>query len=172
MTRVGFGLALAFAGIANYRDPSFAEAVGRGLGALEPIGIVWGYLLPAFMIVGGLLIAFGVFMRLAAWFAGLALVTMPAGLMLKAAILGLSPSEMMPEAITSLVWILVYLPAVRGGCCGCGSHEKCDVPAGTSAPRPMPVKPGPMIAKSAPVAPAVTMKAPVKKAPIKKTSKK
>lgn len=173
LTRVGFGLALAFAGIANYRDPTFAESVGRGLGALEPIGIVWGYALPALMLVGGLLITFGVFMRAAAWIAGLALVTMPAGLMLKAAVLGLSPTEMMPEAITSLVWILVYLPAVRGGCCGCGSHAKCDVPAVPGKPMPsMPSKPGPMIAKSAPVAPAVTMKAavkpPVKKAPAKK----
>lgn len=176
--RIGFGLALAFAGFAHYQDPTFAESVGRGLGVLESLGMVWGYILPGLMIIGGLLLAFGIYMNIAAYAAAIALASIPAGLMLKSAISGIPLDDTMPPAMNALIWILVMMVAVKGGCgsscasaCGCGCGGACggNCPCGPGCDcptdaKPM-VKPAPAPMKSAPAAPAVTMKAP---APVKK----
>ncbi len=164
VTRIGFGIALALVGIAHYMDAAtFAEAVGRGLGVLEQAGMVWGYLLPGLMIVGGVLIALGIFPAVGALVAGVALVSIPAGLMLKSVLSGISLNDTMPPAMNAIVWLLFYVAAVRGfggHHCHCEAHGSVSKPAAFPATRPMPpVK--------APVAPApkpmVIAKAPAKK---------
>lgn len=167
--RIGFGLALAFAGLAHYQDPTYAESVGRGLGVLEPLGMVWGYVLPGLMIIGGLLLAFGIYMHIAAYLSSIALASIPAGLMLKSAISGISLNDTMPPAMNALVWILVLMVAVKGGCgTGCGTGCGCGMDGCACPPNAVPPK---VVApvKSMPVAPVASVKAPaVKKAPAKK----
>lgn len=158
VVRIGFGIALALVGVAHYMDAAtFAEAVGRGLGALEQAGMVWGYLLPGLMIVGGVLIALGFFPAVGTFVAGVALLSIPAGLMLKSVLSGLSLNDTMPPAMNAIVWILFYVAAVRGF-----GHQCCDVPAS---------KPVPSAPAKAPVAapkPMIIAKAPVKKVAPKK----
>lgn len=169
--RIGFGLALAFAGLAHYQDPTYAESVGRGLGVLEPLGMVWGYILPGLMIIGGLLLAFGIYMHIAAYLSSIALASIPAGLMLKSAISGISLNDTMPPTMNALVWILVLMFAVKGSCgsscaaaCACGPEA---VPPKAVAPvKSMPVAPSASV-KAAPVA----KKAPAKKPVAKKITK-
>lgn len=122
VVRIGFGVSLALVGMAHYKDAAtFAEAVGRGLDFLEPLGMFWGYLLPGLMIVGGVLIALGFFPAVGALVAGVALVSIPAGLMLKSVLSGLSLNDTMPPAMNAIVWLLFYLAAVHGFCDGTAS---------------------------------------------------
>jgi uncharacterized membrane protein YphA (DoxX/SURF4 family) len=156
VVRIGFGIALALVGVAHYLDAAtFAEAVGRGLGSLEPVGMAWGYLLPGLMIVGGVLIALGFMPAVGAFVAGVALVSIPAGLMLKSVLSGLSLNDTMPPAMNAIVWILFYVAAVRGfGCQGA-----CDVPSASKpVPAAAPVKAPVMVPKQ-----TIIAKAPVKK---------
>lgn len=172
IVRVGFGLALAFVGFAHYQDPTFAETVGRGLNALESLGMMWGYVLPGLMIVGGLLLAFGIYANLAAAVTAIALVSIPAGLMLKSAIGGISLGDTMPPTMNALVWIAVFIlvqkkkSACGAGACGmnaCGPSgcpcgmANCACPTGACECPPMSkTKSAP--AKSAPVMPVATKK--------------
>lgn len=170
--RIGFGLALAFVGFAHYQDPLFAEAAGRGLGVLEPVGMIWGYILPGLMIAGGLLLAFGIYMNVAAYLCSIALVSIPAGLMLKSA-MGISLEDTMPPAVNALVWILVLMLAVQGRG-NCGPNSCCACPTDAPVVPVTPVRPVAPVVKSAPVAPVATVKtpAPAKKAPMKKAPTK
>lgn len=182
--RIGFGLALAFAGFAHYQDASYAESVGRGLGVLEPLGMIWGYILPGLMIIGGLLLAFGIYRHIAAYAAAIALASIPAGLMLKSAITGIPLDDTMPPAMNALIWILVLMIAVKGscgtGCCGsacatecaCGPNgecgQKCDC-GDEAKPMPMTKSAPKATMKSAPVAmPSATKASPAKKVAPKK----
>jgi hypothetical protein len=174
--RIGFGLALAFAGFAHYQDATYAESVGRGLGVLEPLGMIWGYILPGLMIIGGLLLAFGIYRHIAAYAASIALASIPAGLMLKSAISGISMDDTMPPAMNALIWILVLMVAVKGscsGCCGsaCGTECACgpNCDCGDDK-KPMPMAMPKSAPKSAPVAMPMATKAaaPAKKVPPKK----
>lgn len=172
IVRVGFGVALALVGIAHYRDAAvFAEAVSRGLDFLEPLGLVWGYLLPGLMIVGGVLIALGFFSTVGTALAGVALVSIPAGLMLKSVLSGLTLNDTMPPAMNAIVWLLFYVAAVRGFH---GTHCHCETPvakptAPVAKPAPAPVR-APVAAPKPAVAPKVIAKAPAKKPmpPVKK----
>lgn len=153
--RIAFGLALALVGVAHYLDAAnFAEAVGRGLEftvggvevhILEQLGFIWGYLLPGLMIVGGVFMAFGFLPPVGTLIAGVALLSIPVGLMLKSVLSGLSLNDTMPPAMNAIVWVLFYLAAARG--------------FGES--RSMPTR--------APVAPAPRM---IAKAPARKPAKK
>ena len=165
VVRVGFGLALALVGVAHYMDAhTFAEAVGRGLEYpwLENVGMVWGYLLPGLMIVGGVLMAIGYMPAVGTMLAGIALVSIPAGLMLKSVLSGLSLNDTMPPAMNAIVWILYYVAAAHGF----HGHHHCDcaptpvVPVARPVPMKAPVAPAPR----APVAaPKMIAKAPAKK---------
>jgi len=173
--RIGFGLALAFAGLAHYQDPTYAESVGRGLGVLEPLGMVWGYILPGLMIIGGLLLAFGIYMHIAAYLSSIALASIPAGLMLKSAISGISLNDTMPPTMNALVWILVLMLAVKGSCgmgCACGPNGCACGPEAVPPKAVAPVKSMP-IAPSASVksAPVVKKAVPAKKPVAKKITK-
>lgn len=131
LVRVGFGFALLLAGVAHYRDAAgFASSVGAGLGPqwLVQLGEMWGYVLPALMIVGGVLLIFNIFRQIAVWAAGLALLSIPAGLMLKSAVTGISLGDTMPAAMNAYVWVLVYVFAAKGTkrcCCGSSCGVGC-----------------------------------------------
>ncbi len=130
LVRTGFGLALLFTGIAHYRDiNNFALSVGNGLGPewLVSIGWVWGYILPALFIIGGLAFTLNLFTDLGVWAAGLGLASIPAGLMLKSAITGISLGDTMPPAMNAFIWILVFVIAAKStDDCGCGCGDYCD----------------------------------------------
>lgn len=158
LVRIAFGLSLVFLGISHYQDPQFAEAVGRGLGVLEVPGMAWGYILPALYIVGGVLLTLGLFMNVAAWTAGIALVSVPAGLLLKS-VFGINLNDTMPLALNGWLWVIVFMYAVKGARYGdcCCADDSCDCDDHGK----------PVVSKSAPAKPAVT-KAPAKKAAAKK----
>lgn len=166
--RIGFGLALAFTGFTHYQDATYAESVGRGLGVLEPLGMVWGYVLPGLMIVGGLLLAFGIYMHVAAYLASIALISIPAGLMLKSAISGIPLDDTMPPAMNAFVWVLVLMVAVKTRCGSvCCGPACCNDSIAHNDVKPQAATP----VKSVPVAPMATVKtpaAPAKKAPARK----
>lgn len=168
--RIGFGLALAFVGFAHYQDPTFAGQTALGLGVLSPLGMIWGYILPGLMILGGLLLAFGIYMEIAAYAAGLALASIPAGLMLKSAMTGVPLTDTMPYAINAFVWIIVLLMVVKGRCgmgmCGTGKAAGCMCGCGCCDD-----KGKKHAAMSAPAASASVKSAPKKKV-AKKASKK
>lgn len=139
IARVGVGLAIAFAGLSHERSPAvYATFVGRDLGFLEPLGYLWGILLPAMLILGGMLLAFGIYLHVAAAVLMTALASMTAGVMLKAAFADLEFffSEAMPLAQYSLLWIIVVLMVIGGRCCV--SESK---PLSTPAKKPVPVAP-------------------------------
>lgn len=139
--RIFFGLGLMCAGIAHYRDPTFAEMVGAGLGPLTQLGMAWGFLLPGFMIVGGLLFAFSLLHPVGAWLSAIALGSIPAGLMLKSAIGDLSLVETMPAAMNAYVWIIVFLILLKMRRCCCSVNAPVvppPVPVKSAATKPSP----------------------------------
>lgn len=176
LVRIGFGLALLFTGIAHYRSAAdFALSVGNGLGPtwLVGLGTTWGYILPLLMILGGLCLALNLFSTFGVMAAGLALASIPAGLMLKSAMSGISLGDTMPPTMNAFIWILVYMYAVKGTkrCCGSGeagcetASSCCTTPCDCSTESAAPVK-------SAPVVKAVPKKVVAKKAAVKKTVSK
>lgn len=192
LVRIGFGLSLLFTGIANYRDPSgFADSVGQGLGYpwLESLGTMWGYVLPLLFIVGGLSLIFNILTRWGVWAAGLGLVSIPAGLMLKSAASGISLGDTMPPAMNAFIWILVFMYAVKGtkkhchgmgGGCGCaggacdcsGKGGACPMCGMNPCMCGMSKKASTPVKSSMPTAPSATVKAMPKKAPAKKAPAK
>lgn len=132
--------------------------VGSDLGVLQPIGTIWGYILPGLMIIGGLLLAFGIYLHIAAYVAAIALASIPAGLLLKSAITPSLPiDDMISSASTALIWLLVLLAATKSGCC---CSDSCD--CGDEKPA----------MKSVPTAPVAVRTMPAKKVPVKKVGMK
>jgi len=170
LVRVGFGLSLVFAGIGYYREPQFAESVARGLDVLEPVGMVWGYILPALFIIGGVLLTLGLFMNAATWIAGIALVSIPVGIMLRT-VFGISVNDMMLPSLAGWLWVVIFMYAVKGGSCSwmhkdsdcaCCADGSCDCGChGKTVSKSV-------VSKSAPVKMPVASKAPAKKSPAKK----
>lgn len=151
--RVFFGLSLLFMGLTNYMDfESFSIIVSDAMGPLGILGTVWSYVYPALLILGGALFVIGRFSSVAVWTVGIALGSVPAGMLLKPILSGIALDDMLPIANTAFIWILVYLMAVKGF-----SHENCscDKPG-----MPMPAA-KPMV----PAAPAKTMPPVVAKPP-------
>ena len=119
LLRISFGLALLLHGIALYKGFSgFSGTVSSGLGPVAPLGMLWSYVLPGLMIVGGALLVVNKYRLYAAWAAGLALGSIPAGMLLKPLLSGESIGTM-ESANMAFVWLLVYVFAVKSGsCCG------------------------------------------------------
>lgn len=110
LTRVSFGLALALVGFAHYRDPAaFADFVGSGFPYLwlRSLAMIWGYILPGLLIVGGLSFAFYVSGEVGTWAVGIALGSIPVGMVLKS-VLGTSLSDTMPQVMSAFIWLLVF----------------------------------------------------------------
>jgi len=103
----------------------FSGMVSDGLGALTILGTIWAYVLPALMIVGGALFAVGMYYDVASWVTGLALGSIPVGMLLKPVLSGVALPDVMPMAINAFIWIIVYVMVVKlCTCCGGGSCEK------------------------------------------------
>lgn len=119
--RLSFGLSLLLVGIAHYMSlEMFSGMVSDGLGALTLVGTIWAYILPALMIVGGALFAVGMYYEVASWTTGLALGSIPVGMLLKPVLSGIPLPDVMPMAINAFIWILVYVMVVKTCTC-CGS---------------------------------------------------
>lgn len=125
---VSFGLSLLLVGVAHYMTiADFAVMVSGGLGALTMLGTLWAYILPALMIVGGALYVVGMYKHIAAWASGIALGSIPVGMLLKSVLGGVALGEVMPFAINAFVWLIVYVFVVKmTSCCGgsCSSQGK------------------------------------------------
>jgi uncharacterized membrane protein YphA (DoxX/SURF4 family) len=117
--RISFGVSLLLVGITHFMTiDAFKGMAMDGLGALEPVGALWAYVLPALMIVGGALIAVDMFPEIGVWAAGVALGSIPVGMFLKPVLSGVSLSDMMPPAINAFVWLIVFVLVVKMSCCG------------------------------------------------------
>ncbi len=126
--RVFFGLSLIFVGITHYKTiGDFAAFVGDGLGPLAPVGVAWGYILPGLMILGGLIFVIGKFPVVGVWAAGIALGSIPAGILLKSVVADMPLGDTMPGALNAFTWLIVYMFAVKAFC-GCGMKKKCCEP--------------------------------------------
>lgn len=122
--RVSFGLSLLLVGLAHYMTmTAFKGMVMEGLGPLEPLGALWALVLPALMIVGGALLVVGMYTEVGAWAAGVALASIPVGMLLKPILGGVPLPNVMPAAINAFVWIIVYVLVIKMSCCS-GSCEK------------------------------------------------
>lgn len=124
--RLSFGLSLLLVGIAHYMTfEMFSMMTSDGLGPLEILGTIWAFVLPALMIVGGALFAVGMYYEIASWAAGLALGSIPVGMLLKPVLSGVALPDMMPAAINAFIWLLVYFFVVKSSsCCGsCGTGK-------------------------------------------------
>ena len=128
LLRVSFGLSILFVGITHYMTMSaFVPMVTDGLGAISFLGTLWAYVLPGLMILGGALFVIGMYTEIATWAAGLALGSIPAGMLIKPVLSGVALGDMMPVAVNTFVWLLVfYFVAKSCSCCDCGSDNcKC-----------------------------------------------
>ncbi|MBU0766216.1 hypothetical protein KKF55_00285 [Patescibacteria group bacterium] len=125
LLRVGFGLSLLFVGLSHYMTfEGFKSMTMDGLGVLEPLGLVWAFVLPALMILGGALFVINMYKEIATWAAGLALVSIPVGMLIKPILTNVALGDMMGPAINAFIWIIVYVLVVKiSGCCGgsCGT---------------------------------------------------
>ena len=125
LIRVSFGLSLLFVGLSHYMNfGGFSGMVSGGLGPLGFLGQLWAYLLPALMILGGLSFITKMYTLWGTWAAGLALASIPAGLLLKSVVGGVGLDQTMPFALNAVLWILWFWLALKdSGCCNCGSKD-------------------------------------------------
>ncbi|MBT4120209.1 MAG: hypothetical protein HOG89_01860 [Candidatus Peribacter sp.] len=125
--RLGFGLSLLLVGVAHYMNlEMFMAMTSDGLGPLTFLGTIWAYVLPALQIVGGALFAVGMYYEIAAWSAGVALGSIPVGMLLKPVLSGVALPDVMPAAINAFIWLIIYALVVKMcTCCGssCGTSS-------------------------------------------------
>lgn len=120
---MSFGGALLLVGVAHYQGfAGFKGMVSGGLGPLAPLGTLWAYIFPLLMIVGGGLILAGKKSNIAAWCAGIALASIPVGMLLKTVIGGMPLEQMMGAVHMAFLWLLVYVLVVKF----CMCCDKCE----------------------------------------------
>lgn len=152
LCRIAFGLSIAIIGTAHYQNfGGFAVMVTDGFDSGSPLGFIyyiaraWAYVMPAMLIVGGGLLAMNRLPKVAAWTAGMALGSIPVGMLLKMVTAGVGLDDTMPAAMISLIWIIAFLQVMKGmgeddcGGCGSGGCGNCSCSGGSapSAPKPM-----------------------------------
>lgn len=114
LLRIAVGACLVLIGIAEYRDfAPFVANVTDGLGPLSVVGTMWAFVLPALLVFSGGMLAIGRYSFIAAWTGGIALGSIPVGLILKTVMTGLPLPEMLKEAYPSMVWLLAFYVAVN-----------------------------------------------------------
>ena len=117
--RVSFGVSLLLVGVVPFMTiDAFQGMTTSGLGALEPLGALWAYILPALMIVGGALMALNMYPEVGVWASGIALASIPVGMLLKPVLSGVELPSVMPAAINAFLWLIVYVLVVKTSCCG------------------------------------------------------
>ena len=122
--RVSLGLSMVFHGATLYKDfAGFAGMTAGGLGPLAPVGTAWAYLMPALLILGGVLIALNYYFIYGVWLAGLALGSIPAGMLVKPLLSATSGGDMMGAANNAFIWLIMLTLVVKLSKCCCGSGE-------------------------------------------------
>jgi hypothetical protein len=116
MLRIALGLTMMMMGISAYRDLApFMANVTEGLEWASSIGTVWGYFLPAFLLFGGGMLLIGRYSYVTAWVGGIALASVPAGILLKTIIGGLPLPDMLAASYPSIVWLFAFAYAISTG---------------------------------------------------------
>lgn len=80
---------------------------------LEIPATLWAYVLPALMIIGGGMVVVGRYMPIATWIVGIALGSIPVGMLLKPVLTGVSLSDIMPMVIDSFIWMILFVLVVK-----------------------------------------------------------
>lgn len=112
--RLSVGLPMILIGISEYRDfAPFSANVTDGLGSLQMFGTVWAFLLPGLLILGGGMLIVGRYSFVAAWVGGIALGSIPAGLLLKTVMTGLPLPAMLREVSPVMIWIIAFYFALN-----------------------------------------------------------
>lgn len=112
--RVPLGLSMILIGISAYRDfAPFTANVTDGLGWLSSFGYVWAFILPALFIFGGGLLAVGRYSYVAALTGGVALASVPVGLILKNIMSGAPLPEMLSASYPTIVWMVAFYLALN-----------------------------------------------------------
>jgi len=134
MLRIGFGVTLALYGAAHYKDfTAFSGMTTAGFtGVLASLATLWAYVLPLLMIVGGLSLAIPYRRDIGAWCGGVALASIAIGMSLKAVLGTQTLMDVGGTVSNTLVWLLIYLFAVKSGSCCCGGAK--GAPAGVCTP--------------------------------------
>ena len=112
--RVPLGIAMVMIGASAYRDfAPFVANVTDGLGWASTFGYVWAFLLPALLIFGGGMLAVGRYSYVAALTGGVALGSVPMGLILKNIITGVPLPDMMSASYPTIVWMIAFYLALN-----------------------------------------------------------
>ncbi|MBP7114343.1 MAG: hypothetical protein KBA40_02715 [Candidatus Peribacteraceae bacterium] len=112
--RVPLGLVMVMIGASAYRDfAPFVANITDGLGWVSSFGYVWAFILPALLIFGGALLAIGRYSYVAALTGGIALGSVPVGLILKNIITGVPLPDMMIASYPTIVWMVAFYLALN-----------------------------------------------------------
>lgn len=123
IVRVTFGLSALLIGLAHYGTiQEFSGFVAMGLGPLAPLGMLWGYILPGLMVIGGALLLAGSCLA-SAWILGIAFGSIIVGMLLKPLLGGTALGDVMPATINAYIYLFAYVLAVKCASCGCCGPE-------------------------------------------------
>lgn len=112
--RICFGASLFLVGLSHYiQFQAFSLMVTDSLGPVATLGKIWAYILPALLILGGGLFVSGRFNVLASWISGIALASIPVGVLLKPVLSGVGLEDAMPAATTTFIWMIVFLMVAK-----------------------------------------------------------
>lgn len=112
--RAPLGLSMVLIGVSAYRDfAPFVANVTDSIGFLSPLAYAWAFVLPALLIFGGALLTIGRYSWLTAILGGLALGSVPVGLILKNIFTGVPLPDMMAASYPIIVWLIAFYFAVR-----------------------------------------------------------
>ncbi len=112
--RVPLGVSMVMIGASAYRDfAPFVANVTDGLGWASSFGYVWAFILPALLLFGGGMLAIGRYSYVAALTGGVALGSVPMGLILKNIITGIPLPDMMSASYPTIVWMMAFYLALN-----------------------------------------------------------
>jgi len=112
--RVPLGISMVMIGASAYRDfAPFVANVTDGLGWASSFGYVWAFILPALLLFGGGMLAIGRYSYVAALTGGVALGSVPMGLILKNIVTGVPLPDMMSASYPTIVWMIAFYLALN-----------------------------------------------------------
>lgn len=112
--RVPLGISMVMIGASAFRDfAPFVANVTDSLGWATPFGYIWAFVLPALLIFGGGMLAIGRYSFVAAWTGGIALGSVPVGLLLKNILTGVPLPDMMGASYPTIVWMIAFYLALN-----------------------------------------------------------
>ena len=112
--RVPLGISMVMIGASAYRDfAPFVANVTDGLGWASSFGYVWAFILPALLLFGGGMLAIGRYSYVAALTGGVALGSVPMGLILKNIVTGIPLPDMLSASYPTIVWMIAFYLALN-----------------------------------------------------------